>query len=192
MTENQTPSYQRTMYGGLAGYFTGRKEDQKHVRGALEVLAGKDGVDLDEEQLGFMKGALSTKESTQNTGKIYARQYLQALGTQKVSDLAKFYAPILSGIDGKAVARIGKVLEKFGDETRRSIENAFGKAQYVLEDQFGVFSDEQKADAQETIKKYEPIMAVFATLDEYTFEGLRPKAVDRTRKSDLEALAKQI
>lgn len=188
----QTPDHMAYRYGGLAGYVLGREQDRKHVRGSLEILAGKEGVDLNERQRGFMDGAFSNEESTENTGKIYASKYGKSIGDLTVAELADYYAPILSGVNDEAKAGIEAVLDKFKDKTRKSIEKAYRVARYRLADQDGEFTAEQKAQARETLRKYTPIMEVFATLDEYTFEGLRPKAVDKTRVTELNNLGTKL
>jgi hypothetical protein len=42
------------------------------------------------------------------------------------------------------------------------------------------------------LEKYENTMLVMSTLDNYSFEGLRPDAVDARRKTDFKNLASKL
>ena len=56
----------------------------------------------------------------------------------------------------------------------------------------GEYTPEQLSEAKDTLKKYQDVLTVIATLDSYKLEELRPDAVKAERKQSLEALAKNL
>ena len=190
--EVQKPDYDILKYGGLSGYLGSREVDQKHVKSALTILAGPEGVGLNENQRGFMEGSLSNDESTQNTGQIYGKQYRKAVGKATVGELAAYYTPLLRGVDKEAVANIAEIMGEVKDRTRGSIEKAYKDAVEARDSKSDKYSPEDKAKARRIIRKFNPVMALFQTFDEYEFEGLRPKAVDKTRVSQLKELSDKL
>ena len=188
----QRPDHEILTYGGLSAYLANRKGDEKHTKGALTINAGPKGVDLNPLQRGYMKGSFSNAESIKNTGNIYGEEYGKAIGKVTVGELAAYYAPLMRGVDDETVANIASIMDEVKGKTRGSIEDAYEDAQLVLSDKHGRFTPADKANAKKTLRKYTPVIALFEKFDEYTFEGVRPEAVDITRVSDLKNLSDRL
>jgi hypothetical protein len=187
-SETNGPDFRKYGYGALAGSLIG--SEPEYADGALRTLAGLKGLALGEEAEGFVDTALSTEQGVQTAANIYAVKFQEARGKLKPSDLVSWYNPTFSDLDGtvrkKIVESLGSYNENIGD-----IQKKFVKAQTILKNQ-GVFSDDEVSAANKDAKKYKEVMTIMSTLDRYTFESMRPDAVEVTRKNDLEALAKQL
>lgn len=188
----QRPDHEILGYGGLAGYVRNRKGDEKHTKSALTINAGPKGVDLNEKQRGYMEGSFSNKESILNTGNIYGNAYHNAVGKATVGELVGYYAPLLRGVDKDAVANIAEIMDEVKSKTRGSIEKAYANAVEARDSESDKYTPEDKAKARKIIRKFAPIMALFQTFDEYTFEGMRPEAVQLTRVSELKELSDRL
>ena len=196
--ETRTPTFENYAYGGLAEMLVEAGEIP-YADGALRTLAGPKGFDFGPGVKGFVEEALATEESVKRTARNYARQFQEKKYALKPSDLVSFYSPALSGIDEKDKAKIVDYLGNY-DETIGDITKKVTKASQVLEylEQFGeedtskAYGKDATTKANATIKKYRDVVRTMGILDRYTFESMRPDAVEVTRKRSLEALASQL
>ena len=196
--ETRTPKFEDYAYGGLAGMLAEAGE-VSYADCALRTLAGPKGFAFGPGVKGFVDEALATEESVKRTARNYAHRFQEERYALKPSDLVSFYSPALSGLDEKAKAKIVDSLGKY-DITIGDITKEVTKASQVLEylEQFGeedtskAYGEDATTEANETIKKYRDVVSTMRILDKYTFESMRPEAVEVTRKRDLEALAEQL
>lgn len=188
-----TDDFQKYQYAGLAANLAGSREGAMYVPGALEVLAGEKGLKLGEEALGFIRGTLASKEGIQTAIKTYAEKFEEKRGEYKPADLTDWYDSVLTDLGEEEREKIEGALKEH-DEPLKSINEKYERASYIASDDApkGIFTPDQIADAKKTLKKYENLVTVLATLDNYKFEELRPDAVEATKKKNLEALAKKL
>ncbi|MFH1311070.1 MAG: hypothetical protein ABIH65_01555 [Nanoarchaeota archaeon] len=188
------PDFEKYQYGALAARLYNSKESNMYAPSALEVLAGKDGLNLGEEALGFIRGTQASDKGIQTAIGVYAGQFEQKRGQYNLSELLnKWYSPVLAGLDK---TDIDKIRSKLGEskETYAEINEKYIEAEHVIEGiKKGIKTSEEKiADAIKTLQKYEEIKKIVDILDDYKFESLRTKAVDVSRIQDLKGLASRI
>jgi hypothetical protein len=195
--ERQTPDYssfEKYQYGALAARLASSKENAKYVSSALEMLAGSKGLNLGEEALKFHNsfGPFNEKQ-IQGAINVYAGEFQKERGKYKPIDMAAWYDSVLRDLDKTNKEKILGELSKHG-ETIGEIMEKYIKAGHDLEGlNKGIkYSEEQISEAKKTIEKYQNIMEILQTLDNYKFEELRPEAVNAARKKDLEGLASNL
>lgn len=189
----KTLDFQKYQYAGLAASLATSKEGAKYVPGALQVLAGDQGLKLGEEALGFIRGTNITKEGIKEAINVYYQKFQDERNKYKPVNLVDWYDSVLNGLEytekGKILIALGK-----NNETIGSISEKVREAMYTLSDTApkNMFTSEQKSEAKETIEKYKDVLDIMETLDNYKFEELRSDAVEATRKRSLEDLVKTL
>ena len=186
-------NFARYQYGALASVLANSKESKRYAPSALEILAGKKGLNLGEEALGFVRGTQASEEGIQTAINVYAQNFKEKRGKYKPVELADWYTPVLSDLDEQERKKVVEYLGKH-DENLGSIEKKVAEADYILSEDApeGLFTDKQKSEARETIEKYGKLISILNVLDTYKFESLRPDAVNTTRKKDLKNLASKL
>ena len=189
----KTPDFQKYQYAGLAASLARSEEGAKYVSGALQVLAGDQGLKLGEEALGFIRGTQASEEGIKTAINVYNKKFQEERGKYKPVDLAKWYDSVLTGLEDTEKKKILVALKKH-DETIGSISEKVREAMYTLSDTApkNMFTSEQKSEAKETMEQYDGVINLMATLDNYKFEELRPDAIEATRKRSLEDLVKTL
>jgi len=196
MTETRTPlTFEKYQYGALAGYLASSDDEstKRFAASALEVLAGPKGFNLGEEAEGFVRGTQASDKGIQTAIGTYAGIFQEKRGEYKPSDLASWYAPVLSGLDDESKGKIDRELSKH-DETLKDIEKKLQKSAYILDKKApkGFHSNDAIESAKATRQKYAGVFTVMSTLDKYMFENLRVDAVDASRIEDLKNLASKL
>lgn len=202
----KTPDYsafEPYQYAALAArLMAGSDDDKRYVPATLENLLGSKGMNIGAEGLRAMKafGALDMVDEEGHpdpnaVNKIqrgimtYAVEFEKARGKLSPADLAGWYMPALNGsVEDKK--KINDYLGQYKESSEKII-TALAKAQHTLKTPGGI-SDEEKAKAEGTIKKYNNIMALIQTLDKYKFEDLKGTVVQATRKQELKDLASKL
>lgn len=190
--ERTLEDFTKYQYGALAARLAQSKEGD-YAQSALEVLAGANGLNLGEEALGFVKGAMASKDGINTATNIYNGKFEEKRKAYKPLELAGWYSSVLSDLGEDERKAILMSLGEH-DETLESITQKIEEARYIIKapEKSGLVTPEQRVQAVKTIKKYNNVYAVLQTLDKYKFESLRPDAVNATRKSELNGLAKKL
>lgn len=190
MTEN-TPEYQRYQQALVAATLWNSRESKKYSNGSLEALAGKKGLNLGEEALGFVAGTQASEKGMETAIGVYHEKFQEELGKQKLGDLGLWYNPILEGLEDNEKSKLLKALSKY-DITIGNLKKEVQEASWILEAPEGKVDEKEREAAKETLKKYEETVKVFDILNSYKVESLRPEAVNATRIQELKGLAKKL
>ena len=192
----KTLDFEKYQYAGLAASLAGSKENAQYIPGALEVLAGDKGLGWGEEALGFIRGTQASEKGIETAINVYNQKFQEKRGKYKPIDLAKWYHSVLTDLGDTEKTQILTTLEKH-DETIKDIKKKFKIALRVVQSQEDddlkdEYTPEQISEAKDTLEKYNGIINLMATLDNYKFEELRSDAVEATRKGSLEDLVKNL
>ncbi len=194
MTAKEKPAYgfEKYAYGALAGRLASSEENSRYAPSALEMLAGKKGLNLGEEALGFIRGTQASEEGIKTAINVYAGKFEEEKGKYKPIDMASWYDSVLKDLDkadkDKIVSTLGKYTETIGAIMKKVV-----KANHIVKGKgTGANTPEQVSDAEKTMEKYQHAMIIMQTLDNYKFEGLRSDAVSEFRKQDLKGLASKL
>lgn len=183
------PNFKEYQCGGLAAYLARSEESGQYASGALEKLA--DDLHLGEKALGFIRGTQASEEGLKVAIGEYAAKFEEKRQEYKLGDLASWYDPALRGLDDESKNKILATLTKH-DITLKELREKVTDANTIKKGSSRLFNPGQKAQADETLKMYTPVLKVLETLDKYTFESLRPDAVDSTRKQEIKDLASKL
>lgn len=183
----EIPSFQKYENAYTAARLAGSEEGSMYVPGALENLAGKSGLNFTEDAMKVMKIAGGNEETAGKVISTFYKDFQDNKEKVTVGTFINWYDEALKGI--KDADKIKAKLNKFGGEYIGKIEKDYAKSQTILKDNLGLFTEEQKKSAAETIKKYKEFMDVKNAVENYKFEALRYRAVETTRKNTLEAIA---
>lgn len=190
--EKEAPlAFEKYQYGALAEMLRNTKESQRFAPGALEVLAGKKGLNLGEEAEGFVQGAMSTPKGIEIATQTYNGAFNKKRDEYKPAQLASWYMPVLAGLDKAEVDKILGVLNQH-DETLAQIKATYKRASYLANAPEGVLDTKQIGPAKEIAEEYGNILSVLAVLDSYKFETFRGEAVGATRVKELKGLAAKL
>ncbi len=174
VSENLT----RYQYGELANRLYKSEEGRIYSGGALEQLA----YDLGIENLGegFIKGALASEEGIKTTIKVYSEKYQKALGESKVNELLTYHDNLLKKyLNEKEIEKLRTELKEFSEEKFGEINEKIRRATYILQgEKIYNFSDKEKKEAEETLKKYHRVFGIIQLLENAKFENLRLNAVN--------------
>lgn len=199
MADKKTPEkeakksdFERFQYGYLAASLLGKGEDSKYVQGSLELLAGKEGLNLSEDAQGFVQATFASDESIQTATGIYGNQFQDKLKGVSVSEYYSWYNPQLAGLDDADKKRFDSAMDAFKGEKVGEINKKIRLATTKLKAPQGDYSDAEIDEARKTYQKYEKYLAVTQTLDGYKFESLKSNAVDAARKKELKTLASKL
>lgn len=185
------PNFQKFQYGYLAGRLL-MDGDSKYISGSLELLAGKEGLNLSKEAQGFVKATFASEESLKRAAAIYSGSFQEALSGVKVSDYYKWFSEELGGLSDEAKSKFSKEVNNFGSEEYISLMKKIGKAERISKNEDGEYSKEKIENANKDLQKYQGISLVLGNLQNYKMEKLRSKAVEVTRSKDLESLAQTL
>lgn len=193
MTEEQVPlEFEKYQYGALAAHLASSKDPEtaRLAGGTLELLAGKDGLNLGDDAVGFIEGTQASDKGVQRAINIYAGHFHEKMSKYKPAQLSSWYAPALKGLDEDTRGILLGELSNH-QETVGQIENKVHEAQYVLGDEApeGFHSQEEIDRAQKTQLKYNGVLLVMHTLQRYVFENLRSESVNANRLKELKDLA---
>ena len=196
MVKEQKPDYssfEKYMYGALAGRMLTSEESARHAPSALEVLAGKKGLNLGEESLGFVKGTMASEEGRKIAIDTYSAKFAEERGKYKPIDMAAWYDSVLKDIKAEDKAKILGELGKY-NEPIATIYEKINDALNTLDKKArkDKFTEAQISSAKQTLEKYQRLTLVLETLDNYKFEELRPEVIKESRKKDLESLASKL
>ncbi len=182
-------SFEQYQHGALAAQLL--REKSPYTANALEVLAGERGLNLGEEAEGFVKGTYASQKGIETATKIYSDKFDEERGTYTPGEAARWYDPVLEGLEPEERASIVGILES-KDETIADITKKVGDAAYVLQSPEGMFTEDKLSEARSTIEKYQGVMKVMGDLDQYSIENLRPEATNEARLQNLKGLAAEI
>ena len=199
MTKTKTPdfsSFEKYMFGALAGRLASSEESSRFAPNALELLAGSKGLNLGKEAEGFVKGTYASKEGIQTAIGIYGGMFEKERGQYSPADLTEWYMPLLSDLEKEEKEKIVEILGKHAESTQE-INKRYLKAVRVVKDSedenLKELHDKKKvSESKEILEKYREIMSTLRVLDEYKFENLRPDVIDEARKKDLKNLASKL
>lgn len=188
--EAQKPNFERYAYAALAGQFAQSKEEQQYLGGALHLLEknldfGEDGIDLyrsymNEKQIGKLI-------------EIYSDKFQRKLSESKILDLYGWYFPQMEGTSGEQKELIRKEFEKFSGETYGKLMEKIRHLKYLAEEApESEVGKEAKEQAMKEFKKYIGFLSANNLLQGYTFEGLRQKAVEASKKQNFGGLEKRL
>jgi len=190
----QTYDFAEYAHGALAVQLLGSKEGSKYVPGALEVLAGANGLDLGEKALGFIRGTQASQKGIETAANVYGGLFQEKRGAYKPSDLVNWYSPVLDDpdLDQESRDKIKGVLS--GSNVKLStIQEKVAEASHTLDTpESKGLSDEDRDKAKKTLQKYSKIISTLSMLDGYMFEHLRPEAVEAVRRQELKGLAAKL
>jgi len=192
----KTLDFEQYQYAGLAASLAESKENSQYVSSALEVLAGTKGLGWGEEALGFIRGTQASPEGIKTATEVYNQKFHEERGKYKPIDLAKWYDSVLTDLGDTEKAKILTALEKH-DETIKDIKKKFKIALRVVQSQEDddlkdEYTPGQISEAKDTLEKYNGVLKIMATLDNYKFEELRQDAVKVTKEGSLEDLVKNL
>jgi len=192
--QEQTPDYstfEKYQYGALAARFLNEK-DMTNTQGALEVLAGGDGLNLGNEAIGFIRGTQASEKGIEIAASMYGARFAEERGKLSPANLAGWYSDVLSGLDEDYSARLTASLRGH-TETWADIIKKVSKANHIMEGgEIGVNTPEQVAEARSVFEKYQSIGELMSILDKYKMESLRPKTIDVSRKKALSGIASKL
>lgn len=183
--------FQKYQYAYLAGVLT-QKGEEEYVPGSLELLAGKDGLNLSDDAMGFVRGANASKEGIDTVKGIYSEKYFKALENTTVDQYIKWYGDVLKDIPEEERSKILKVLKEKGSEKIGKIQKEFINAQKIIEDKTDLFTEKHKEDAKNFLQKYQAFLGAYSTLEKYKTEELRSNAVNVSKKNDLSELVSKL
>lgn len=172
--------FEKYAFGALAKQLYERGE-KAYAAGALEALAGKDGLDLGEEAQGFIQGAYASENGIQTAIQIYQQTFAEKRGQEKIKDLFSWYNPILGNATSQQSANIQTIFDV--DETLGDVTNKVLEAQHILSSPQGMFNQAEIDAAKDTANKYQGVVELLGQLDNFMYEDMRPVAVSRARKS---------
>ncbi len=193
-SKTQRPTFEKYQYAGLASRLIGSEESARYVPGALEVLAGKGGLNLGEEALGFIRGTQASEKGIETAINVYHAKFEEERGKYNPGDLIQWYDSVLGDLNTEEKETIGRTLGEY-KETIGEIKKKVEEFMYKLKAPEGIkdkFTPEELSEAKEALKKYEKVLTVMEILDTYKFEELRPAAVNATRKIELKGLASKL
>ena len=193
-TERQTPDYSklfRYQYGALAAQFL-KEKDTGSVNGSLEMLVGKDGLNLGKEAEGFIRGTQASEKGIQTAVSIYLGAFEEARGEYSPADLTGWYSGVLSGLGDEESGRITQYLGKYKESWKEISGKVIGANHTLKGAGTGANTPEQIAEAQKTMEKYSGVFNLIGDLDRYHFEKLRPKATEKARMNELRELASRL
>jgi hypothetical protein len=183
-------SYQKTEGAALAASLLQKKEKYL-VPGALEYLVGKDGLNLSPEAVGVIAGATANEESINTTLEVYLKAYNETKNNTPVSELLNWYSSVLQGTSSDA-KKVQDAILKYGNKTYGAIRKEIENAQWKLDDPNNNISDAEKAKAKETLEGYKHYIDAMTFLESYRLEEMRPKAVEISKRRNLEKLAQRL
>ena len=193
--QRQLPDFQKYQYGALAGRLAQSEESSRYAPSALEMLAGPRGINLGLDAIEYHNSfGEQTQEQIAKSIRVYSGKFEEKRGEYKPVELANgWYGAVLNSLDKEDKDKILAVLGRH-DETLGNITKKAQKAAYTVKapKDSGLFTPEQKAEAEETLGKYQRVLRIIEALDRYTFEGLRPDAVKASEKQELKGLASQL
>ena len=185
--------FEKYQHGASAARLLASEDSARYAPSALEVLAGKKGLNLGEEALGFVRGTQASEEGVKTAINVYAGKFEEKRGKYSPAQLVNWYNPILGDLGADSRDKIANYLGKY-TESLQDIRNNVNDALNTLDKKAkkGKFTQTQINLAQDILKKYQEVLNVLGILDNYKFETLRPDAVDAARKQDLENLASRL
>lgn len=190
--QNQPKSeHKQFVYGNVAARLAGNENDIKYIPASLDLLA-KD-LGLGDKADGFVQGAYASEKGMQKVIQVYAGKYEKEIGKLNVSSLYSEYSSVLAGASSEAKNKIKAAFDKHSGENWGKLNKEISKANFIYGGKApeGVFNEEDKKKAEETLRKYQDFIQAQGMLDSYKFEESRAKAVEATKKKDLESLVKK-
>ena len=153
--KNKLENLEKYKYAGVAALAL-QNQDKVGAAKSLEYLLKDWGV---EEKLD--RQTLLTSILKSDTIPLYANRYAETLKKISVSELFDHYSNYIKNIIGDCK---DKLISDFGGETYGNIEDKIRAAKEIKESETTNFSEEQKNEAEETLKKYSviynPIMRI--------------------------------
>lgn len=194
MTEKEKKplEFERYLYGGLASRLYSNEDDRFYTGGALEKLAGSDGLNLGEEALGFVRGTNASEEGIKTALNVYKPKYEEGMKKTSISDLVSYYRPFLSELDSAEQKKILSIFDDYKDFTYGKLIDEIEDAEHDLKGSDRKVSPEQKEKARQTIEKYKRPYNVLKLLENTKFESIRYGAVQATTTQQLKGLASDI
>ncbi len=188
--EMSKSEHKQFVYGNVAARLARNENDIKYIPASLDLLA-KD-LGLGDKAEGFVQGAYASEKGIQTAITVYASKYEKEIGKLNVSSLFSEYSSVLAGAPEGVKSKIKTAFDKYGGENWGKLQNIISKASFIANGKYpeGTFSEEDKKKAGETVTKYQDFIQAQEMLDSYKFEESRAKAVEATKKKDLESLVK--
>lgn len=179
--------HEKFQYGKLAGNLM--KENPAYAKGALDVLAGDLG--LTDAAKGFIEGAYASEDGLKVAANVYTKSFDEEFGKLKTSDAFSWYESTLGDLDASEKDKIKNAFTK-EDVDLNTVQKEYQKAAFTLQAPEGMFDDAAKDAARDTLKKYQEIMALKESFDQYKFESLRERAVKASGKREFKDLASKL
>jgi hypothetical protein len=179
--------HEKFQYGKLAGKLL--SENPNYARGSLDVLAGDLGIS--DAAKGFIEGAYASEKGLEVAAKVYSKSFDDEFGKLKTSEAYSWYEPTLEGVDASEKDKLKNAFTK-EDLDLNSVQKEYQKAAFTLQAPEGMFDDKAKNAAKDTFKKYQEIMALKESFDQYKFEALRDRAVKAAGKREFKDLASRL
>ena len=185
--EEQKLNFRNYVYADVAAKMSKNEGDANYLSGAVDLLTknldfGVDGVDL-------YQGFVNEKTLGQFI-KIYDNKHKEALSKATVAELISWYEPAMSGATDEQKALMTSALSKFGGENYGELNKKINTLAYKAKDP----DDKEGAEKakKELTEKYGAFLQVKELLEGYTFEALRTKAVEASKKPNFGGLEKML
>lgn len=179
--------HEKFQYGKLAGKLI--QENPNYSRGALDVLAGDLGIS--EAAKGFIEGAYSSEKGLEIAANVYTKSFNEEFGKLKTSEAYTWYEPTLGDLDASEKDKLKNAFTK-EDIDLNAVQKEYQKAAFTLQAPEGMFDDAAKNAARDTLNKYQEIMALKESFDQYKFESLRERAIKASGKREFKDLASKL
>jgi len=136
-SKTQRPTFEKYQYAGLASRLIGSEESARYVPGALEVLAGKGGLNLGEEALGFIRGTQASEKGIETAINVYHAKFEEERGKYNPGDLIQWYDSVLGDLNTEEKETIGRTLGEY-KETIGEIKKKVEEFMYKLKAPEGI------------------------------------------------------
>ncbi len=187
--------FDQLKYATLAAQLAQSEEGARYIPGALDSLAGPEGLDLGEDALGFIRGSQASEQGIKTAIETYHNLYNKKKSDQVVNtELLNYYqnAEVFNNLEDADRDKLVREFTRHQGLTFGQIEEQIKDAQYKLSDPENYFTDDQKDGARQILEGYQKFIAVEEMSERYLMESLRPDSVNATRVREMKNLADRL
>lgn len=184
MTETNYDPY-RVFESALAGVEFLSRKDQSGIEGArkcLELILNK--ADMGRDGKALFEGFTEDPRDIQKAITSAMRGYDSRVEALKASELPALYSEAFDHyFEGDSKTKAQEVFTQLGDETYKTIVDRVSKASAIM--QARGFSEDEKKEAEKTIKKYQKVITIISAFREHTTQKYVPKIADEIQTKAL-------
>lgn len=197
--ETQKTNYTKYEFADVAARLMNNKEDTDYVYSAADLLRenlryNEEGEALYKEFVIDDKGEFVSEEARNKFINIYYKKYFEKKEKTTISQLYEENKEQLNQLSEEQRQRIKKEFEKVSSETYGSILKKLDIAKKISELPDSEIHPDRKKQAKETLKEYSGISYALNIMEEYGYEEMRYKAIEKSKNNKfnkLEQILKQ-